>query len=117
MALLLLLSACSTTEERPRAFMWTRTEFFMRAVPEAEWEAFMGEVVTPKFPVASSVIESHREWRGPDGNIQKLPSRVLVILHPASYESDAALEEVRREFKARFQEQPVRIDSPAVVSF
>ena len=97
---------------------WTRTELYMRAVPQEDWNAFLAEIVTPKFPGGLTVLDAGGQWRGRDGTIHKVPTRILVVLHPGTLETNRALDDIRHEFKTRFHDESVlRSDSAATVSF
>jgi hypothetical protein len=97
---------------------WTRTELYMGAVPQQDWDAFLAEIVTPKFPGGLTVLDAGGQWRGRDGTIHKVPTRILVVLHPGTLETSRALDDIRHEFKSRFHDESVlRSDSAAAVSF
>ena len=105
--------------ERPaKASVWTRTELYFGGIATEPWDQFLAEVVTPKFPAGLTVLDAHGQWLGRDAEVHRLPTRILLILHPGTTTTDATLEDIRREFKARFHHESVlRIDSPAKVSF
>ena len=88
----------------------------MRAVPEAEWEKFLAEVVVARFPTGVTVLNASGH-RAQAGKLSSDGSRIVVVLHPSTRGNDRALEEVRREFKARFGGEALRVDTPAAVSF
>jgi hypothetical protein len=84
------------------------------AVSEDEWAAFLRDVITPRFPDGLTVWRARGQWREADGAIHGEDVVVVEILHPASARADAALEEIAREYKARFrQESVLRIRAPA----
>ena len=120
----LLLAGCATPKttapaDRPSAATaWVRTELYFGAVEPALWSQFLAEAVTPRFPSGLTVLEAQGQWRGRDEQVHKVPTRILVILHPGSAETNAALDEIRREFIARFHHESVlRTDTGAAVSF
>jgi hypothetical protein len=124
LALVLATAGCRTPEvdettDRPTVTSnWIRTELYFGAVPQPDWDRFLAEVVTPRFPAGFSVFEAKGQWRNQSGQINQVPTRVLLVLHPASTASSGALEEIRREFNARFHHESVlRADTPAKVSF
>jgi hypothetical protein len=104
---------------------WTRSEMYFAQqrrdgtpVTEQEWQSFVEQVVTPRFPAGLTVLESTGQWRNPDGRIVREPSKVLVILHPSSETADAKIDEVRRLYCERFnQEAVMKVASPARVAF
>jgi len=89
------------------------------AVVDAEpWRDFLANSVTRRFPDGFTVMEAYGQWRNASGEIQVLPSRILVILHPPSAPADAAVEVIRQEFKKRFNQVSVlRVTAPAQVAF
>lgn len=120
----LLLAGCATPKpvgspDRPAATTaWVRTELYFGAVEPALWSQFLAEAVTPRFPSGLTVLEAQGQWRGRDEQVHKVPTRILVILHPGSAETNAALEAIRRDFIARFHHESVmRTDTAASVSF
>ena len=97
---------------------WLRTELFTGPVPIPEWQSFLSEVVTPRFPSGFTVLEAQGQWQAPSGEIRSLPSRVLVLLHPADTASETGIESIRTIFKERFGHISVlRSTSQATVGF
>jgi hypothetical protein len=63
-------------------------------VSEPEWQAFLKDEVTPRFPDGLTVLEGDGQWRRADGSIGRERAKVLVILHdekPATLESLGSL--------------------------
>jgi Protein of unknown function (DUF3574) len=103
---------------RPRRAEWVRTELYFGAPPQEDWERFLLESVTPKFPDGLSVFDVSGQWRAKDGVVHKVPTKVLMILHPPDEESGERIEGIRREFLRRWRHESVlRVDAPASVSF
>ena len=87
-------------------------------VDDAAWAAFLGEVVTPRFPDGLTVLNAQGQWRDSEGVIQKERSKVLVILVPPGADSVRLLDEVPDEYKRRFnQESVLRVVEETCVSF
>jgi hypothetical protein len=96
--------------------------FFGRAIPgggsvsEEAWAAFLGEVVTPRFPEGLTVWRAEGQWTDPRGGLVREPVMVVEILHPAGTRADAPLAEIAREYKTRFRQDAVlRVTTPARV--
>ena len=110
--------APASTAIRTEKFM--RTElYFGRNIPtggsvsETEWQTFLDEVVTPRFPGGLTVLDADGQWRGNDGSISREESKVIVLLYPRKQrkEANVKIEEIRAEYKKRFtQEAVMRID-------
>ena len=97
---------------------WLRTELYMAVVDAERWREFLANHVTPKFPDGFTVLEAYGQWRNPRGEIHVVPSRILVIVHPATPQADDAVETIRHEFKKQFNQVSVlRATAPAQVAF
>ena len=75
-------------------------------VTREEWEQFVARDVTPRFG-GLTVFEAQGQWLGPDGPLLREPSRVVVILHPDGEGPRAAIADVIRRYKTRFEQQAV----------
>ena len=97
--------------------------YFGTATPDgtvsaAEWDAFLRDTVTPRFPEGLTVFSGAGQWRGADGVIVREASYVLELGHGggASVERDIAA--IIAEYKSRFRQEAVmRASSPVCVSF
>jgi hypothetical protein len=97
-----------------------RTElYFGRNIPsggtvsESDWQKFVDEVVTPRFPDGLTVLDADGQWRGKDGSIAREESKVIVLLYPRKQRKavNSRIEEIRSDYKKRFaQEAVMRID-------
>ena len=88
------------------------------SVTEHEWKSFVEQVVTPRFPAGLTVFDGAGQWRNAAGRIEREPSKVLVILHANSESVDAKIDEVRRLYCERFdQEAVMKVTSAARVAF
>lgn len=97
--------------------------FFGLAVPgggeigEAEWQAFLAETVTPRFPDGFTVFDGRGQYRQ-DGAVIREPSRMLAVAHRCDSAAESALREIVDDYKRRFrQESVLRIDLRGRVSF
>lgn len=105
---------------------WVEYQLFMGrsgvggdTVDNAEWDAFLADTVTPRFPDGLTVIDSNGQWRGSDNQIQKEESKLLIILVPTEDEdADERIEQVADEYKSRFEQESVlKTVSKTCVSF
>lgn len=82
-------------------------------VSDGEWEKFLSEVVTPKFPDGFTVLEGRGQYRDKSGTIVREPSKVLVFLYKKQDRRAASgkIEEIRSAYVKKFnQESVLRID-------
>jgi hypothetical protein len=101
-----------------------RTELFFGTarsdgteVSDSDWQHFVQDEITPRFPDGLTILEGRGQWRDGSG-IQRERSRIVIILHDASADAEEKIEQVRRVYKTRFGQQSVlRTDSRQRVSF
>lgn len=143
LALVVLLSACGTLppvrSTTPASSVlhgdpthpavgdgWVRTELYfglglanVTDASEARWRQFLDTEVTPRFPSGLTVIEAYGQWRDLGAaEPERLRSKLLVLLHPATAENEAAIEAIRLAWKKLSGDLSVlRVTQPAAVSF
>ncbi len=97
--------------------------YFGAAFPQGEvtprdWERFVAEVVTPRFPKGLTSWPAAGQWRSAGGAVQKESSYVLNIVRPDPADDDAAIRDVIAVYKERFhQEAVLHVRSAACISF
>jgi hypothetical protein len=87
-------------------------------ISDAEWQGFVDQEVTPRFPDGLTIVQAYGQWRNRTGAVAKENSRVLMIWYQPKPDSDARIEAIRDAYKARFkQESVMRVDGYSCVSF
>jgi hypothetical protein len=88
-------------------------------VGEAEWRAFLDREVTPRFPAGLSVVDVYGQWQGKDQiRVERLRSKLLIILYIDSAENSAKIDAIRAAWKIKTGDHSVlRVTEPADVSF
>jgi len=82
-------------------------------VTDAEWGAFVTEVVTSRFPDGLSVIDSSGQYREPTGRIVRERSKRLVVIVFDSPAHKAKVIEIVEAYKQRFGQYSVfRVEQP-----
>ena len=95
-----------------------RTELYFGRVSPVDWDQFLAQVVTPRFPDGLTWYDSHGQWQNPTGIVTKEDSCVLILIHASTPEKDRYIQEVRDEYKTRFHQQSVlRADQAVTASF
>ena|SRR6185436_801430 len=122
-ALAFLMVACASTPLIEHSVLADRL-FFGRAVPgggsvsDAEWTAFVDEVVTPRFPDGLTIWRADGQWRGNDGQLVREPTMIIEVLHPMSPEFDRKITDIADEYRRRFHQDAVmRVTLPARMEF
>lgn len=105
---------------------WRRTELYFgsqkpdgSAVNEAEFEQFVDDVITPRFPDGLTLLTGYGQFRNSANVIVEEQSFVLILLYPRDdREAGSEIEEIRTAYKDVFEQESVlRVDSMVRVSF
>lgn len=88
-------------------------------VSERDWQRFVNEVVTPRFPDGLTVQDAAGQWRDTDtGKVVHEPSKLLILFIPREAAALDRLKEVADTYKTRFHQQAVAtVLRPACVGF
>jgi Protein of unknown function (DUF3574) len=106
----------------PLAF--ARTElYFGTARPDGvvthkQFQKFVDEKITPRFPDGLTLVKGHGQFRGEDDVVIREQSFVLILLYPLEGfgRSSQKIERIRTLYKEQFDQQSVlRVDDPYVV--
>ena len=82
-------------------------------VTDAEWGAFVAEVVTSRFPDGLSVFDSSGQYREPTGRIVRERSKRLVVIVFDAPAHKAKIIEIVEAYKQRFGQYSVfRVEQP-----
>jgi Protein of unknown function (DUF3574) len=76
-------------------------------VSDAEWQAFLNEVVTPRFPAGLTIISATGQWRGQSGSVEQEQSEIMTLFHAGDQAARRGVAEVMAEYKRRFQQEAV----------
>ncbi len=89
-----------------------------KKVSPAQWDAFLRDEVTPRFPTGFTILDGTGQWQDERGRIVRERSKMLILLHDDDLESAAKIEAVRAAYKRRFdQESVLRSNQLASVAF
>ncbi|ATU73088.1 hypothetical protein SXCC_02275 [Gluconacetobacter sp. SXCC-1] len=73
-----------------------------------EWNTFMREVVTPRFPAGLTVLRGDGQWQNRvSGRVGREPSRIVWIVTPPAPDLQARLDTIRQVYRQRFAQQSV----------
>lgn len=84
------------------------------AVSELEWQVFLRDEVTKRFPEGLTVWEAQGQWRTPGGSIDHERSKVLLLVHPDSQQARQSIQEVIESYRRIFEQQSVLWESARV---
>jgi hypothetical protein len=118
-AFLLLASACHLQmqmfEVRDCEVLYFGTEIpGGGTVNDADWQKFLEEVVTPRFPDGFTTWEATGQWRDKLGVIEHERTHIVQIVGP----SEQKIREIIDTYKQRFRQEAVlRVHSRAGIAF
>jgi len=69
-------------------------------IDDRPWQEFLDSEVTPRFPAGLTAYSASGQWQRPDSQIEKSPSRVLVIWDDAKADASARINAVREAYKS-----------------
>jgi hypothetical protein len=119
--MLLLTCGCRNV---PQTQTWTRTELCFglskpdhTIIADEQWQSFIDQQIVPRFPQGFTVVPAEGRWFQ-DGQTRVEPSRIVIILHPKTDETDAMIDEIAREYARQFNQDAVlRADGQSRVRF
>jgi Protein of unknown function (DUF3574) len=74
---------------------------------DSAWQAYVDEVLTPRFPAGLTIWDAAGQWRGASGKVERERSKVLTLLHAGDTRADALVAEAVAEYKRRFAQEAV----------
>ena len=83
-------------------------------VSELEWQIFLRDEVTKRFPEGLTVWEAEGQWRTPAGSIDHERSKVLLLVHPDTTQARQAVQEVITSYRRLFEQESVLWESARV---
>ena len=84
------------------------------SVSELEWQMFLRDEVTPRFPEGLTVWEAEGQWRTPGGSIDHEQSKVLLLVHPDTTAARQSVQAVIEVYRKTFEQQSVLWESARV---
>lgn len=83
-------------------------------VSELEWQIFLRDEVTRRFPEGLTVWDADGQWRGPSGTIDHERSKVLLLVHPDTADARRSVQEIIEAYRKTFEQQSVLWESARV---
>lgn len=77
------------------------------AISERQWQRFLRDEVTSRFPQGFTVWEALGQWRRADGSITREPSKVLLIVHPETAAVREALSGLVTAYRQLYDQESV----------
>src|SRR6185295_13718600 len=77
------------------------------SVSELEWQLFLRDEVTTRFPEGLTVWDAEGQWRAPKGTIEHERSKVLLLVHPDTGPARQSVQDVIDRYRKAFDQQSV----------
>ena len=84
------------------------------AVTELEWQLFLRDEVTKRFPEGLTVWEADGQWRSAAGTIDHEQSKVLLLVHPDTAPARQSVQDLIETYRRSFQQESVLWESARV---
>jgi hypothetical protein len=115
----------SDRQKRVTFESFIRTELYFgrnipggREVNRKDFDRFLSEFISPRFPDGLTVLNGRGQFLNSNGEIEREQCIVLILLYPVAVQEEKVckIEEIREEYKLRFQQQSVLwVDNPTFV--
>jgi len=96
----------SATESQVRTTLYFGMSRPTGAVSELEWQLFLRDDVTPRFPDGLTVWDAQGQWRGKTG-IEQERLKVLLLVHPDGAKARASVLELIDRYRKKFDQESV----------
>ena len=88
------------------------------AVSELEWQLFLRDEVTTRFPDGLTVWDAQGQWKNRSGRIAHDTSKILLVVHPDTAKARASIQEVIETYRKMFEQESVMRETASVcISF
>lgn len=78
-------------------------------VTDAQWRAFVADVVTPHFPDGFTELQGHGRWRDGRGTLIEEQTRIVEVVHDGSRAKLGQVTAVATDYRVRFAQQSVLV--------
>ena len=100
-------AACgSATQSQVRTTLYFGMSRPTGAVSELEWQLFLRDDVTPRFPEGLTVWDAQGQWKAKSG-IEQERSKVLLIVHPEGAAARSSVLALIDVYRKKFQQESV----------
>lgn len=84
------------------------------SVSELEWQIFLRDEVTKRFPEGLTAWEAQGQWMTPAGSIDREQTKVLLLVHADTAAARQAVQAVIQSYRHTFEQQSVLWESARV---
>jgi len=77
------------------------------SVSELEWQLFLRDEVTSRFPDGLTVWDAEGQWRAPQGGVEHERTKVLLLVHADTAAARQQVQAVIERYRKAFDQQSV----------
>ena len=77
------------------------------SVSELEWQVFLRDEVTPRFPEGLTVWDAAGQWKGREGTIGHERTKILLLVHGDTPHARAGVQAVIAQYRKTFEQESV----------
>ena len=97
----------ATTAAQVRTTLYFGSARPKGSVSELEWQLFLRDEVTPRFPDGLTVWDAEGQWRAPQGVLEHERTKVLLLVHADTAAARASVLAVTERYRKIFEQQSV----------
>jgi len=98
---------CGSAAPQVRTTLYFGTARPKGSVSELEWQMFLRDEVTARFPDGLTVWEAEGQSKHPDGTLGHDRSKVLLLVHPDTLDARASVQAVITKYRKSFEQESV----------
>jgi hypothetical protein len=83
-------------------------------VSELEWQLFLRDEVTRRFPDGLTVWDAQGQWKAPAGRVDHEQSKILLIVHPDTPAARQSIQDIIATYRKAFEQDSVLWESARV---
>ncbi len=102
-----LVQGCGSSVPQLRTTLYFGAARPKGSVSELEWQLFLRDEITPRFPNGMTVWDAEGQWRGSDGKIGHERTKVLLLVHPDTESARQAIRAVIEKYRKAFEQDSV----------
>jgi Protein of unknown function (DUF3574) len=84
------------------------------SVSELDWQIFLRDEVTSRFPQGLTVWEAEGQWKGADGAIGHERTKVLLLVHPDTAAARGSVQALMTRYRKTFDQESVLFETARV---
>ena len=105
---------CGSASAQVRTTLYFGLSKQKGSVSELEWQMFLKDEVTSRFPQGLTVWEAEGQWKGADGAIGHERTKVLLLVHPDTAAARDSIRSLMTQYRKVFEQESVLFETARV---